>query len=204
MTIHAARTAQPRRRAGGGWEKVSPLLLLLLLPLALLPMPAAALDTVYLTRHAEKAEGWPADRELDAFWPLSDAGQARAEALATRLKDAGIAAIYTSRTTRTLQTGLPLLRAAGLSAVADDATTKPDQMAGFLTRLREKHAADRAVLIIGHSNTLPELLTRLGATPDCFARLGITGEPGKLLADGYGAVFRVDLKKQGCEAIARE
>jgi phosphohistidine phosphatase SixA len=203
MTIRAA-TPNPRRRAGGGPEKVSPLLLLLLLPLAFLSPPVAALDTVYLVRHAEKADGWPADRELDALWPLSDAGEARAETLATRLKDAGIAAIYTSRTTRTLQTGLPLLRAAGLSAVADDATIKPDQMAGFLARLREKHAADRAVLIIGHSNTLPELLMKLGATPDCFARLGITGEPGKLLADGYGGLFRVDLKKQGCEAIVRE
>jgi hypothetical protein len=51
---------------------------LLLLTLA---APAAALDTLYLVRHAEKADPWPAD--LDAFRPLAPAGEARAEALPT-------------------------------------------------------------------------------------------------------------------------
>jgi broad specificity phosphatase PhoE len=77
-------------------------------------------------------------------------------------------------------------------------------MTGFLTRLREKHAADRAVLIVGHSNTIPELLVHLGAKPDCFQKLGITGQPGSLLIEGYEGVWKVDLKKQGCEAISRE
>ncbi|MGH9361371.1 MAG: histidine phosphatase family protein, partial [Thermoanaerobaculia bacterium] len=64
--------------------------------------PAAALDAIYLVRHAEKAEGWPEeDRALDPFWPLSPAGIARAGALAPRLAAAGIAAVYTSRTVRT-------------------------------------------------------------------------------------------------------
>ena len=179
--------------------RVLPLLLIVLLA-----APAAALDTVYLVRHAEKSAFWPSDRDLDAFQPLSPAGAARAEALAARLKTAGIAAIYTSRTTRTLATGAPLAQAAGISLTADDATTKPGQMAAFLTRLREKHATDKAVLIVGHSNTIPELLVHLGAKPDCFQKLGITGKPGRLLIEGYEGVWKVDLKKQGCEAITRE
>jgi broad specificity phosphatase PhoE len=77
-------------------------------------------------------------------------------------------------------------------------------MSGFLARLREKHPADQAVLLVGHSNTIPELLVRLGAQPDCFQRLGITGQPGSLLIEGYEGVWKVDLKKQGCEAISRE
>jgi hypothetical protein len=56
-------------------SKVLPLLLLLL------AIPAAALDDVYLVRHAEKADFWPSDRDLDVFQPLSAAGLARAEAL---------------------------------------------------------------------------------------------------------------------------
>jgi broad specificity phosphatase PhoE len=172
--------------------------------LLLLALPAAALDEIYLVRHAEKADFWPADRDLDAFQPLSSAGLARAEALANRLKTAGIVAIYTSRTTRTIETGAPLAHATHVSISADDATTKPDQMDGFLTRLREKHAADRAVLIVGHSNTIPELLVHLGAKADCFQKLGITGEPGRLLIEGYEGIWKVDLKKQGCEAISRE
>jgi broad specificity phosphatase PhoE len=171
--------------------------------LAGLAAPAAALDTVYLVRHAEKAS-WSSDRDLDAFQPLSPEGITRAVALAERLKTAGIAAVYTSRTTRTIETAVPLVQAAGIPITADDATTKPDAMAAFLARLREKHAADKAVLIVGHSNTLPELLAKLGAAPDCYARLNITGEPGKLLIEGYEGLWRVDLKKQGCEAIERE
>jgi broad specificity phosphatase PhoE len=174
-----------------------------LLLLLLMAGPAAALDTLYLVRHAEKA-WWPAEGDLDAFQPLSAEGVARAGALAARLKTAGIAAIYTSRTTRTLQTGAPLAAAGGVPIAADDATIKPDQMAGFLDRLREKHAADRAVLIVGHSNTIPEILVRLGAVPDCFQRLGITGQPGSLLIEGYEGLWRIDLKRQGCEAIGRE
>jgi broad specificity phosphatase PhoE len=172
--------------------------------LALAAMPAFALDEIYLVRHAEKADFWPADRDLDLFQPLSPAGLVRAEALAERLKAAGIAAVYTSRTTRTLETGAPLAHATHIPIGVDDASTKPDEMSAFLTQLREKHAADRAVLIVGHSNTVPELLVHLGAKADCFQRLGIAGQPGSLLVEGYEGVWKVDLKKQGCEAITRE
>ena len=175
-------------------------LLLLVLPAA----PAVALDNIYLVRHAEKVEFWPTARDLDVFQPLSPAGLSRAQALATRFKDAGVAAIYTSRTTRTLETGAPLAHATQVPIAADDATTKPGEMSGFLARLREKHPADRAVLLVGHSNTIPELLVHLGAKPDCFQRLGITGQPGSLLIEGYEGVWKVDLKKQDCEAISRE
>jgi broad specificity phosphatase PhoE len=189
------------REVGWGFVFAGTLPLFLLVLLAL---PALALDNIYLVRHAEKADFWPSDRDLDPFQPLSSAGLTRAEALAARLKAAGIAAVYTSRTTRTLETGAPLAHAAHVPITADDASTKPDEMSGFLTRLREKHAADRAVLIVGHSNTVPELLVRLGAKPDCFQRLGITGQPGSLLIEGYEGVWKVDLKKQGCEAISRD
>lgn len=175
-----------------------------LLLLVLLALPAAALENIYLVRHAEKLDFWPPDRDLDAFQPLSPKGVARAEALAARLKSAGIAAIYTSRTTRTLETGVPLAHVAGVPLIAGDASIRPEEMSAFLTRLRQKHTADRAVLIVGHANTIPELLVRLGAKPDCFQRLGITGKPGSLMLDGYEGIWTVDLKKQGCEAIVRD
>ena len=178
-------------------RRTSPLLLLVLLA-----APAVALDNVYLVRHAEKVDFWP--DEIDSFRPLSAAGVARADALAKRLEGAEITVIYASRTTRALATAMPLAQAAHIPVVADDASTKPGEMSGFLTRLREKHAADRAVLVVGHSNTIPELLVRLGAKPDCFQRLGITGQPGSLLTEGYEGVWKVNLKKQGCEAIVRE
>jgi broad specificity phosphatase PhoE len=173
-----------------------------LLLLALLATPAAALDTIYLVRHAEKAEPWPAD--LDAFRPLAPAGEHRADALAKRLKDAGVATVYTSHTTRTMATGMPLVNASHVPLVADDASTHPQEMAAFLTHVREKHAHDRAVLIVGHANTIPDLLNHLGATPDCYSRLGIAKVGSGLEVEGYGGFWRVDLKKQGCAAITRE
>lgn len=176
--------------------KILPLLLLLL------ALPAAALDDIYVVRHAEKVAFWPS--EFDPFQPLSPAGVARAEALASRFKTAGIAAAYTSRTTRALATAMPLVEATHIPITADDASTKPAEMDAFLARLREKHKADRAVLIVGHGNTVPELLAHLGAKPDCFQRLGITGKPGSLMVEGFAGIWKVDLKKQGCEAISRE
>jgi len=203
MSDRAARP-HPRGRARGGQGRSHPLSSLALLLLALLAAPAAALDTIYLVRHAEKVEEWPPDREISALQPLSPEGVARAHALAVRLKDAGLAAVYASRTTRTLHTGLPLAHSAGIPLVADDATIKPDRMAAFLSTLRAKHTQDRAVLIVGHSNTIPELLLQLGAKPECFAKLGITGEPGALLTEGYEGVWKVDVKGEGCGGIVRE
>ncbi|MES1211482.1 MAG: histidine phosphatase family protein [Acidobacteriota bacterium] len=166
--------------------------------------PAGALDFVYLVRHAEKADPWPKERDLDAFWPLSPAGAARAAALGARLEKAGISAVYTSRTTRTISTGMPLATRARISIAADDATIHTADMAGLLARLREIHAADAAVLIVGHSNTIPHLLVRLGAVPECYTRLGITDGPDGLLIDGYDGLWKVDLRRQGCDALARE
>lgn len=173
-----------------------------LLALVLAAAPAAALDTVYLVRHAERVEEWP--RELDAYRPLTPAGAARAESLAERLKDAGIAAVYTSVTTRTMATGMPLAVRIKVPLRADDRTTQPGEMAPFLARLREAHAADRAVLLVGHSNTVPKLLIHLGARPDCYARLGIEETADGPMIEGYEGMWKVDLRKQGCEAFARE
>jgi broad specificity phosphatase PhoE len=194
--------ANSRRSAGWAPCRLRALPVLLLL----LAVPAAGLDTVWLVRHAEKADSWPADRDLDALQPLSREGTARAEALADRLKSAGIAAIYTSRTTRTLATGLPLAARAKIALTVDDATTRPSEIPPFLAQLRERHAGDRAVLIVGHSNTVPQLLAALGATPDCFARLGIQETPDGLMIEGFEGVWRVDLAKQGqgCAGMARE
>lgn len=180
---------RPHRAAGGG--------LCLLLALVLCA-PAAALDAIYLVRHAEKSDGWPQERELDAFWPLSPAGQVRAEFLASRLEDSGIAAVYTSRTTRALMTGLPLANRIKVPITARD------DMEAFVPTLRGKHPNDKAVLVVGHSNTIPLLLVRLGASPDCFGKLGIVKKGETLFVEGHDGLWKTDLAKQGCEALSRE
>ncbi|HEX6861508.1 MAG TPA: histidine phosphatase family protein [Thermoanaerobaculia bacterium] len=186
---------RPYRAAGGG---------ICLLLAIVLSAPAAALDVLYLVRHAEKSDGWPQERELDAFWPLSPGGQVRAEFLASRLENSGIAAVYTSRTTRTLMTGLPLANRIKIPIAANDDSIVAEKMDAFLSAVRGKHPGDKAVLIVGHSNTIPLLLLRLGAKPDCYDRLGIVKKGETLLIEGYDGLWKIDLKKQGCEALSQE
>jgi hypothetical protein len=103
-----------------------------------------------------------------------------------------------------MATAMPLVNRAHIPLVANDASTHPNEMAAFLSGLRERHAHDRAALIVGHANTIPELLVRLGATPDCYARLGIVKKASGLEIEGYEGMWTVDLKKQGCAAILSE
>ena len=84
------------------------------MPSALAPPPAAAQHTVFLVRHAERADTTPgAARRWPTDPDLSDAGRARAESLAAALKDAKITAIYTTEFKRTQQTAAPLAKALG-------------------------------------------------------------------------------------------
>ncbi len=111
---------------------------------------ALAEPTIFLVRHAEKAAAG------DTKDPgLSEAGQARAQSLATVLKDAGITAIYATEFQRTQQTAEPFAKTAGLATVIVPAK----DTAGLVTQLK---AAKGNVLLVGHSNTLPEILRALG------------------------------------------
>ena len=183
--------------------------------LALLPLaPAAsALDTIYIVRHADKATFWPKARELNKFHPLSRTGMNRADAIAEHLSDAGIAEIYTSATTRTLATGMPLAEALDAARAADAPKVRigPDgrtvdrsQMLAFFDELRTKHAEDKAVLVVGHSDTVPLLLIALGALNTCFETLDIGLDGGDLLISGYEGLWRVNLAEPGCAGIERQ
>ncbi|MEO6324135.1 MAG: phosphoglycerate mutase family protein [Thermoanaerobaculia bacterium] len=123
-----------------------------LLFLSLLVAPAArAQRGVILVRHAEKE-----DASKDTV--LSKAGEARARELARHLKDAGVTAIYTTQYQRTLLTAQPLAAALKITPVVF-ATDKGDD--ALVQLLKEKHHDD-VVLIVGHSNTVPSLLKKLG------------------------------------------
>jgi phosphohistidine phosphatase SixA len=134
--------------------KKSILLLLILLASASL----AGAQTVFLVRHAERADGAGGGAAMKASDPdLSTAGHARAESLAAMLKDAGIVAIFASDKKRAQQTGAPLAKALGLTVEAVPDTT---------ATIAKVKAAKGNVLIIGHSNTVPEIVKGLGvATP---------------------------------------
>ena len=118
--------------------------------------------TVFLVRHAEKADVPGQDP------PLSEAGKARAEALARLLQSAGVKGIYTSQFQRTRLTAEPLAKRLGITASAIPLSVKPsspreisDESIRELTKKVEAHAGE-ALLIIGHSNSVPDVIRALG------------------------------------------
>lgn len=105
---------------------------------------------VVLVRHAERDSP-----ENDA---LSAAGRKRAQLLASMFREAGVSALFTSEATRTKQTAEPLAQALALTpqVIASDLDAALDQ-------IRE---AGALAIVVGHSNTVPELIGALGGPPD--------------------------------------
>lgn len=114
----------------------------------LLSLPALAAD-IYLVRHAEKVKDDSKDPDL------TDLGKLRAANLAVVLKSAGIERIYSSDYKRTRDTASPLAKALDLEVeLYDPKTLEP--LASRLLKLEGN------ALIIGHSNTTPELAKLMG------------------------------------------
>jgi broad specificity phosphatase PhoE len=109
---------------------------------------ATAQSTIFIVRHAEKAD---ATKDPD----LSEAGRARAEALAKTLRDANITAIYATEFKRTQQTATPLAKALSITI-----TTLPAKdNAALIAKLR---ASNGNALVVGHGDTIPDLIKALG------------------------------------------
>lgn len=128
--------------------------LILLLALAL-PMTTFAQSStvVIVVRHAEKATDDPRDPTL------SDAGQARAHALAKALEHAGLDAAYSTQFRRTRLTAEPAAKAAGIDVQVRpiDGGNAATYAADLARELRVLPAGSTA-LVVGHSNTVPSLV----------------------------------------------
>jgi broad specificity phosphatase PhoE len=110
--------------------------------------------TVLLIRHAEKAEQPHHDP------PLSPAGQARAKTLTHVTQAAGIQAVYASEYIRTQQTVRPVAQNLGLP-IHVLAAVHVEQL---VMRLQADHSG-QVVLVAGHSDTVPQIVEKLGAGP---------------------------------------
>jgi len=141
---------------------------------ALLLLAAAACATApddppapswYVMRHLQKAEGPdPA---------LSAQGSANAIRVASRFDDDRPSAIYVSTTRRAHETAAPLAAKLGLTAKEYDPSDTP----GLVARVRSETGT---VLIVGHSNTVPEIVAQLGGA-----------RPADMAETEYGDIFRV-------------
>lgn len=133
--------------------------------------PAAVLQpvddvaAVYVVRHFEKGPGDDPS--------LTPQGAARAKALARMLVSSGITAIFATPTRRAIESAAPLAQRLGINVTPYD-PRDPEALA------RAVAAANGAVLVVGHSNTVPELVERFGGA-----------RPAPLTEADYGTLFEV-------------
>ncbi len=145
---------------------------------------------VYLVRHAEKITGEDAGRDP----ALTDEGQARANTLAGLLGEASISTIYSSDYIRTRDTAAPTSKMSGVEIEIYD----PRDLPSLATLIQETTGH---ILVVGHSNTIPETVTALGGvggTPifekSEYDRLYVVS----ILADG---TVQTDLRRYGARYI---
>jgi broad specificity phosphatase PhoE len=119
----------------------------------LLAANANAAPVVFIIRHGEKASTGGKDPDLSAE------GQKRADALAHILKDSQITSVFVTEFKRTQETAAPTAKAAHVSP-----TVLPANDIGTL--VEKLRALNGNALVVGHGNTIPDLLQALGiATP---------------------------------------
>lgn len=135
--------------------------------------------TVVLLRHADVA--LPPSTNDD---PLNASGQARATTLVHVLGQAGVDAIYASPFQRTQQTAEPLAGHAGLSTRVWAASP-----ADLAAEILEDHRG-RTTVVVGHSNTVPQVIAALGAS-----------WTGTIAADEFDNLFWVTVPHNGQKRV---
>lgn len=141
---------------------------------------STATKTFILLRHAEREQNLSADPEL------SVRGQQQAEKLAQLLKDQPVTAVYATPYRRTINTAAPLVAQKGLNTQFYE----PIKAADLLEQL--KGNGDKgAVIMVGHSNTIPSMVNAL---------LGErTVSP--IAEDDYGMIYIVTVPAAGSPSL---
>jgi broad specificity phosphatase PhoE len=165
-------------------------LLALLCTLALGSRAAAQMKptVVILVRHAEKGTEPAADP------PLTDAGVARAKALAATLANMNVQAVISTELTRTRETARPVAEARGLTIETVHTGAKDAHVKAVADAVRAH--AGQVVLVVGHSNTVPAIIGALGGpklADICDSQysnyfvLYLNGKSADLSVSSYGA-----------------
>lgn len=135
-------------------------------PLPARVSPSAIGKAIFVTRHMHKADGTDPG--------LTPSGAAAAARLADALAGRGVSAIFATPTRRAMETASPLAKRTGLAITSYDPANPQALVAAVAARRG-------AVLVVGHSNTVHDLIGRLGGTP-----------PAPLGEYDYGRVFAID------------
>ncbi|HTM91491.1 MAG TPA: histidine phosphatase family protein [Flavisolibacter sp.] len=109
--------------------------------------------TYYIVRHAEKESLTMPGNAMTSDVPLSEPGRQRAEALKDLLRGENIKYIFSTNYIRTKSTAQPLAAALNVPIEIYD-----QKDASFVSKLK---SLDGNALIVGHSNTVDDLVNEL-------------------------------------------
>jgi len=107
--------------------------------------------TIFVVRHADR----PSDDRL------TPTGLQRAEELSESLRSVSLDSVFSTRTVRTMQTAAPSALASGVEITPYGGSWMPGDWTRFVERLTSGEAGSN-VLVVGHSNTVPQILELLG------------------------------------------
>lgn len=168
----------------------------LLVMAALMTFSTQAQTTVWIVRHAEKDLKNPSDPDP----ALSLDGQDRAKDLATLLLPKRVLAVYSTPFKRTRQTAEPTAYGHGVIVQTYD----PADPAALAASVLRQHKGG-SVLIVGHSNTVLELVEAFGIKRpmpalsedryDYVFTLTVQGNSIQLLTTQYGKLHRAAMPK---------
>jgi phosphohistidine phosphatase SixA len=143
-------------------------------------------STVILVRHAEKA-ATPANDPL-----LTSAGTQRAADLAAALSDAHVNVVITTQFERTKATAKPTADAAKVAPVVVAATSDIVAHVNAVVAAVAARQPGDVVLVVGHSNTIPAIITALGG-PKMY----------ELCDTQYSGLFVPQLRSNGPPSFVR-
>ena len=152
-----------------------------LLPLFIVVVASCSTQRYYIVRHAEKAVlSRDSAGMMTSNPPLSEAGKVRSFVLRNELAQKHIRHIYSTSTLRTTSTAEPLSQE---ERIPIEIYSNVDSLIHLL------HSLKGNVLIIGHSNTVDDIVNKLSGRKDIPADLKdseydnlfmLKGEKGKL------------------------
>ena len=147
---------------------------------------AATTTIVVVIRHADKV----ADGTDDP--PLSPAGVERAARLAALLgggsAEVGINAIFVTQYRRTIATAEPLATLRKIPVIP----LKDDDLAGLEARIEHEYRGGR-VLVVAHSDTVPQIVKRLGGK----------GDVPEIASTEYGTVYVIAIPRWNRPTVLR-
>jgi phosphohistidine phosphatase SixA len=137
---------------------------------------------VYVVRHAEKATS-PANDP-----PLSAEGLQRSADLKRTLQGNKIKAIYSTKTSRTMQTAAPLVSCLNIQTIPYG--PRPDS--SFVATIK---AGKKNTLVVGHSNTVDDLVNLL-----CGSKV-VTGDLSEAV---YDNLYIITMKGRKATLVSRK